>query len=345
MLGVLVIVLLGGAGAAYWGWNDYQRWLEEPLPIAPGEEFVVERGWTVSRVGSELEARGWLDKPHWFRLFTRLEPTATRIKAGEYVFEGPQTPAELFDVLDTGQTRQYSASIIEGSNWKQMLEDLQGAEHLVKDLGVEIIKPSVDKTNPELSISADELVTKLGLDVAHPEGMFYADTYAFPKDSSETDYLRRANRLLEAVLAEEWSGRDEGLPLETPYEALILASIVEKETAVPAERPLIAGVFISRLKKGMRLQTDPTVIYGMGDAFTGNIRRSDLTTDTPWNTYTRAGLPPTPIAMVGREAIHAVMHPAATTALYFVSRGDGSHHFSDTLEEHNVAVRKYQLRR
>ena len=150
---------------------------------------------------------------------------------------------------------------------------------------------------------------------------------------------------MDRVLTEEWEGRAENLPLNTPYEALILASIVEKETAVAAERPLIAGVFLSRLNKKMRLQTDPTVIYGMGDNYDGNIRRRDLTTDTPYNTYTRAGLPPTPIAMVGREAIHAVMHPESTTALYFVARGDGSHQFSDTLEQHNAAVRKYQLKR
>ena len=185
----------------------------------------------------------------------------------------------------------------------------------------------------------------LGYPGLHPEGQFFADTYAFPKGTSDLDYLKRAKKNLDTVLAEEWAMRADALPLNDPYEALILASIVEKETAVAAERPLIAGVFLSRIRKNMRLQTDPTVIYGMGDSYDGNIRRKDLNTDTPYNTYTRAGLPPTPIAMVGREAIRAVMQPEATSALYFVARGDGSHQFSDTLAEHNAAVRKYQLKR
>ena len=185
----------------------------------------------------------------------------------------------------------------------------------------------------------------LGFPELHPEGQFFADTYAFPRGTTDVEYLQRAKRTMDTILAEEWENRAPDLPFETPYEALILASIVEKETAVAAERPLIAGVFVSRLNIGMRLQTDPTVIYGIGDAFDGDIRRKDLTTDTPYNTYTRAGLPPTPIAMVGREAIHAVMHPESTTALYFVSKGNGTHQFSETLEQHNAAVRKYQLNR
>ncbi|MCL4128754.1 UNVERIFIED_CONTAM: hypothetical protein GTU68_063830 [Idotea baltica] len=177
--------------------------------------------------------------------------------------------------------------------------------------------------------------------------MFFCDTYQFPNQTSDIDFLKRANKLLQSVLEEEWAQRQDDLPLESPYEALVLASIVEKETAEPSERPLIAGVFMSRLRKNMRLQTDPTVIYGMGDSYDGNIRRKDLRTDTPYNTYTRGGLPPTPIAMVGREAIRAVMQPEATSALYFVARHDGSgtHQFSDNIEQHNAAVRKYQLKR
>ena len=188
-------------------------------------------------------------------------------------------------------------------------------------------------------------MAKLGLAEQHPEGLFFSDTYAFPRNTTDLEYLQRANELLQSVLKEEWEQRDEGLPFESAYEALILASIVEKETAVPEERPLIAGVFVSRLRKNMRLQTDPTVIYGMGEAYDGNIRRKDLTTDTPYNTYTRGGLPPTPISMVGRDAINAVMRPESTTALYFVSRGDGTHQFSETIDQHNAAVRKYQLKR
>jgi len=185
----------------------------------------------------------------------------------------------------------------------------------------------------------------LGFADVHPEGQFFSDTYSFPKGTTDVEYLQRSKRMLDQVLQEEWEGREDNLPLNSPYEALILASIVEKETAVASERPLIAGVFLSRIIKRMRLQTDPTVIYGMGDSYDGNIRRSDLTTDTPYNTYTRSGLPPTPISMVGREAINAVLHPDETQSLYFVAKGDGTHKFSETLEQHNAAVRKYQLKR
>ena len=197
------------------------------------------------------------------------------------------------------------------------------------------------------AMSNDQIMEALGLAGEHPEGLFFADTYQFPKNATDIDFLKRSNALLQSVLTEEWENRDQSIPIATPYDALILASIVEKETAAPEERPLIAGVFMSRLKIKMRLQTDPTVIYGIGDSYDGNIRRKDLTTDTPYNTYTRAGLPPTPISMVGREAIHAVMHPQSTTALYFVARHDGSgtHQFSETIDEHNAAVRKYQLKR
>ena len=237
---------------------------------------------------------------------------------------------ELLDYLVAGKTVQYSQSIIEGHNWRQVRAQIANSADLVQTIG---------------DISDTELLEKLGLTENHPEGIFFADTYAFPRNTTDVEYLKRANDLLQRVLQEEWEARDEGLPFESAYEALILASIVEKETAVPDERPLIAGVFVSRIRKGMRLQTDPTVIYGMGEAYDGNIRRKDLTTDTPYNTYTRAGLPPTPISMVGRDAIHAVMHPDSTTKLYFVSRGDGTHQFSETIDQHNAAVRKYQLKR
>ena len=177
----------------------------------------------------------------------------------------------------------------------------------------------------------------------HPEGQLFPDTYAYPRGTHALHVVKRAYARMQTILGEEWAQREEGLPLTTPYEALILASIVEKETGLAAERPEIAGVFVRRLRKGMKLQTDPTVIYGMGAAFDGNIRRSDLTTDTPYNTYVRTGLPPTPIALPGRDAIHAALHPAAGDSLYFVAKGDGGHAFSATLEEHNRAVRRYQL--
>jgi UPF0755 protein len=327
------IVLVAGA-AAWYGWTDYNRYLQAPVQLpVEGRIFTIERGWSARRLSAELEAQGLIDKRYWFDLYARLSNKAAGIKSGEYDLSGAPTIPELFDIFVKGQTVQYSQTIIEGSTWQQTLARVAESAELQHTLSAELL------TSPEALMAA------LGFPGLHPEGQFFADTYAFPKGTTDIDYLKRAKSTLDKVLAEEWAARQDGLPLSTPYEALILASIVEKETAVAAERPLIAGVFLSRLQKKMRLQTDPTVIYGMGDSYDGNIRRKDLNTDTPYNTYTRAGLPPTPIAMVGREAIHAVLHPEATTALYFVARGDGSHQFSDTLDEHNAAVRKYQLRR
>lgn len=327
---ILTLLIAGGAAAA---WYDYDRFLTTPVAMdgsGDGQTFTIERGWSARRVSKELVAEGLIDKPHWFDIYMRISGKSAAIKSGEFVLDNSLTVPELVDVFVAGQTRQYTHSIIEGVNWRQMLVRLATAETLGQTLdGVD------EKT----------LMTAIGFPDLHPEGQFFSDTYRYPKNTSDVDYLKRAKRTLDQVLAEEWELRDPDLPLDDSYQALILASIVEKETAVAAERPLIAGVFLSRLKKRMRLQTDPTVIYGMGERYDGNIRRSDLTTDTPYNTYTRAGLPPTPIAMVGREAIHAVLHPDATQSLYFVARGDGTHQFSETIEQHNAAVRKYQLKR
>lgn len=326
---LLAVVTVGAA--AFWAFTDYQAFLEkERVIVKANQSFTVQSGWSAKRVANELTNLGVIDKPHWFELYARLSNQAPSIKSGEFDLPATTTVPALLSILVEGKTVQYTQTIIEGHNWRQVREQVGNAEDLVQTLS---------------GLSDDALMTELGLEGQHPEGAFFADTYAFPKNTTDADYLKRANALLERVLNEEWDARQKDLPFESPYEALILASIVEKETAVPAERPEIAGVFVSRLRKGMRLQTDPTVIYGMGEAYDGNIRRKDLTTDTPYNTYTRAGLPPTPIAMVGRDAINAVMNPQSTTALYFVSRGDGTHKFSDTLEEHNAAVRKYQLKR
>ncbi len=329
-----IVVLLGVVAAAvfgFLGWRDYNRYLETPVNLSSNEvSFMIESGWSAKRVGSELVKAGIIDKQHWYDLYARLSGKAAGIKTGEYLLSGELTVPQLFDTFQQGQTRQYTHTVIEGDNWKQVISRLA---------------QSTDLTHTLDNVSAEQLMKAIGHEGLHPEGQFFADTYAFPRNTQDVDYLKRAKSMLDKVLAEEWENREEGLPLETPYEALILASIVEKETAVAEERPLIAQVFLSRLVKRMRLQTDPTVIYGMGDSFDGNIRRSDLTTDTPYNTYTRGGLPPTPISMVGREAIHAVLHPEPTTALFFVARGDGTHQFSDTVEQHNAAVRKYQLKR
>jgi len=331
---LLVAIVVCASAVGWFAWTDYNAYLAKPVALNEGgSSFTVERGWSAKRVSIELEKQGIIDKRYWFDLYARLSDKAGAIRSGEYVLQGELTVPDIFDTFLKGQTRQYSHSIIEGSNWKQTIASVADSADL---------RHTLDEGN---STDAQGLMAAIGFAGVHPEGQFFADTYSFPKGSTDVDYLVRAKKTMDRVLSEEWATRADDLPLATPYEALILASIVEKETAVASERPLIAGVFMSRLNKKMRLQTDPTVIYGMGDAFDGNIRRKDLITDTPYNTYTRAGLPPTPISMVGREAIRAVLHPESTTALYFVARGDGTHQFSDTLEQHNAAVRKYQLKR
>ncbi|NND90448.1 MAG: endolytic transglycosylase MltG [Granulosicoccus sp.] len=331
---LLVLLLLSAAGIGWLGWHDYNRYLTTPVNLPEeGRTFTIQRGWSAKRLAAELEKQGIIEQRYWFDLFARLSKQAGGLKSGEFSLTGPMTVPELFDTFIAGQTIQYTQSIIEGSNWRQALKSVRASTSLRHTLADDVLD------------SPQAIMEKLGFPGLHPEGQFFADTYAFPKGTTDLDYLRRAKQTLDKVLQEEWQTRQDDLPLDDPYQALILASIVEKETAVAAERPRIAGVFLSRLRKNMRLQTDPTVIYGMGESYDGNIRRKDLTTDTPYNTYTRAGLPPTPIAMVGREAIRAVMQPESTTSLYFVARGDGTHQFSDTLEAHNAAVRKYQLRR
>lgn len=332
MLRILLLLIVIAAAAVGFGYYDYSKYLEQPIAVPEDQRlFTVEPGWSAKRVSNSLTQKGLVTKPYWFDLYARLSGKASQLKSGEFVLDQSVTVPGLFETFTTGRTVQYSHSIIEGSNYKQVREQLKSAEILEQTLGDDV--------------DGAALMELLGSAGVHPEGQFFSDTYSYPRNSSDLDYLQRAHNALKKILEEEWAAREADLPLNSAYEALILASIVEKETAVPEERPLIAGVFHSRLRKKMRLQTDPTVIYGMGDAYDGNIRRKDLTTDTPYNTYTRAGLPPTPISMVGRDAIHAVLHPTPTQALYFVAKGDGSHQFSETLEQHNAAVAKYQLKR
>ena len=252
-----------------------------------------------------------------------------KIKTGEYLFEQGTTPDQLLKQIVKGATIQYSATIVEGLNFREMMEALQQNEHLEHILKGQ--KPAA-------------IMALIGKPGEHPEGRFLSDTYYFPRGTTDVEFLKRAYNAMEDLLNEEWSKRDPEVPLKSAYEALILASIIEKETAVPSERSAISGVFVRRLNKRMRLQTDPTVIYGIGPKFDGNLRRRDLLNDTPYNTYRRRGLPPTPIAMPGVDAIKAALHPADGDTLYFVARGDGSHEFSATLEQHNKAVIKYQLK-
>ncbi|GAB6041901.1 endolytic transglycosylase MltG [Endothiovibrio diazotrophicus] len=328
LIRLLGVLLFSAALIAGWFVWDYQRFAETPLAIARPLVLEVKPGRSVAALGRELAGRGLMRSPRYFTLLARIGGHGRRIKAGEYRLEPGVTPRGLLEKLVAGRPIEYAITLVEGWSFRQVMAAIEAEDRLEHSLA---------------GMGGGEVMTRLGHPDEHPEGRFFPDTYRFPKGESDLSVLRRAYERMEQVLAEEWAGRESGLPLQGPYQALTLASIVEKETGRAAERPEIAGVFVRRLRKGMLLQTDPTVIYGLGDAFDGNLRRRDLKRDTPYNSYTRKGLPPTPIAMPGREAIRAVLHPADGNALYFVAKGDGSHHFSATLREHNRAVRKYQL--
>jgi UPF0755 protein len=326
LLGLLV---LAASFAAAWVWMAYQDFVESPLKIPPeGLVYQVAPGASVGRVAAELAAAGVLDSPERLRWYARWSDQAHRIKAGEYRLAAGLTGPALLALLVEGRTVSHGLTLVEGWNFRQVRAAVASDPVLEQTLA---------------GLSDDEVMERLGYPGQHPEGRFFPDTYLFPRGTSDVEFLQRAYRRMEAELAELWPQRQAELPLETPYEALILASIVEKETGVPEERGAIAGVFARRLRLGMKLQTDPTVIYGMGERYDGNIRKADLREDTPYNTYVHKGLPPTPICMPGRAALEATLHPVDTGAVYFVARGDGSHEFSETLQAHNAAVRKYQL--
>lgn len=334
--GRLLIVLLSASLflavvaiiAAYVVWQHVQR--EANAPRDPGDAvYVIESGDTLGDFLALLQSRGVVDDPRPLRWWSRFEGNASQIKVGRYRFDSSQSFASMLDDLAKGKVSQSKFALIEGQTTTEMLAALRSA-------------PDLDIRSDELSI--EEIMTHVNKTGVHHEGQFFPDTYLYDDGSSDLDLLRRASERLDAVLAEVWEKRQDDLPLSTPDEALVLASIIEKETSVASERAMIAGVFVNRLRKGMRLQTDPTVIYGVGDGFDGNLTRKHLRTDTPYNTYTRAGLPPTPIAAVGRAALEAAVNPEETKALYFVAKGDGSHQFSETLEQHNAAVQRYQLK-
>ncbi len=324
----LAVVLLGGILGTL-VWYQYRDFLAQPLEIPDqGMTLTIPQGMSLRGLAARLEKDGILDDARLLRLYGRLHHEATRIKAGEYHLPSGLTPVALLDLLVAGKTISYSITLVEGWTFEQMMRAIHAHEQLEHQLK---------------GLSNEEIMARLGHAGEHPEGRFFPDTYHFPRGFSDLELLRRAYDAMEAQLAAAWKEREENLPLETPYKMLILASIVEKETGQAGERDRIAGVFIRRLQKGMKLQTDPTVIYGMGASYKGNIRRKDLRKATPYNTYVIPGLPPTPICMPGRDALLAVAHPAKEKALYFVARGDGSHQFSATLKQHNAAVRKYQL--
>lgn len=323
--GLLLVVLV--LGYAFW---QQRMALQQPLKLDEARLLDVPAGSTPVGLINRLERDGLLDGGLWLRLHWRLNRAGQTLHGGEYRLEPGMTVNELFEAWVSGKVVQYSLTLVEGWNIRQLRAAL-GAE---------------DKLEQTLAgVDDAELMRRVGEPGMHPEGRFFPDTYRFTRGTSDLDLLRRAFTRLKQVLEEEWQQRAQGLPYKDAYQALIMASIIEKETGVPEERGEISGVFVRRLARGMLLQTDPTVIYGMGEAYRGRITRNDLRTPTPYNTYTNAGLPPTPIAMVGREAIRAALHPVDGSSLYFVARGDGSHVFSDTLEQHNRAVREYQLKR
>lgn len=322
-----LVLLLGGA----WKYKQFQDFLGTPLSIpAQGYLLEVNPGLSLSKLAYELQKEGILSSPRYLVLRARLRDNAHVIQAGEYKLEAGLTPDTLLDLLVSGKVTRYSLTLVEGWTFRQFMNAVNSHGALLHTLE--------GKTDDSIM----EAIGKAGI---HPEGRFLPETYQFPKNSRDTELLQRAYSAMEIEVARNWEDRDPELPLKDAYQALILASIIEKETASPDEYQKISGVFIRRLRKGMLLQTDPTVIYGLGVGFDGNLRVRDLKSDTPYNTYTRRGLPPTPIAMPGKAAIAAAVHPDSGDALYFVSRGDGTHHFSKTLEEHNQAVARYQLRK
>ena len=306
------------------------RSLYSPIPDLERPVVVeVERGSSLSRVADELHRAGRLPRPALFKLLARWRGVADSIRIGEYELEPGITPARLLDKMVAGDTVQYRVTLVEGWTFAQALEAIWQSEKIRREL---------DDYDPE------QIADLLGLEAAHPEGMLFPDTYFYTRGASDVELLIRANRRLDELLREQWEQRLADLPYDDPFDALILASIIEKESAVGSERGHIAGVFVRRLESGMRLQSDPTVIYGMGDAYTGDIRRADLASETAYNTYRINGLPPTPIALAGLDSIRSSLNPLPSDYLYFVSRGDGSHQFSRSLEEHNEAVNRYQRR-
>ena len=326
---LVVFLALVAAGSGLWGYLTLHSTLNQPLRIDVADTLDVPPGSTPARVFAGLENRAVIERAAWVRRYWQWQMPDTVLQVGEYRLEPGMDVNALLGMLQRGEVLQRSVTLVEGWNFSQFRQALARSERLEQTL------PS-DWSN-------EQVAAELDLSEAHPEGLFFPDTYLYTLGMSDRDILNRAHQRMQQVLAEVWEQRAQGLPISTPYEALILASIIEKETGVPEERGEIAGVFTRRLQRGMRLQTDPTVIYGMGENWQGKIRRSDLREPTPYNTYTIDGLPPTPIAMPGRESLMAAVNPAPGSSLYFVARGDGSHVFSDTLQQHNRAVRNYQI--
>jgi UPF0755 protein len=329
LLGISTIIV---SFICAWYLMDYHEFTLSALSVEQEQTFYeVKKGATISSVAADFENNGWISNKNYLKVYTKLNDIGS-IKAGEYAINKGLTAIGAIKLFIKGEVILHQITLIEGWTFKQMLEAI--SKH--------------DKINPTLKeLAVDEIMMKLGKPGVHPEGQFLPDTYKFGNGTTDLELLQKSHQAMEKALNDAWNNRAENLPVKTPYEALTLASIVEKETGVGHERELIAGVFMTRLRKNMKLQTDPTVIYGMGDRYKGNIKRKHLREDTPYNTYMHKGLTPTPISMPGVAAINAVMHPKEDGYIYFVAKADGtgSHHFSKTLKEHNNAVRKYQLKK
>lgn len=329
---LLAIALIGLATLGSAGW-----WLVSPLPLpaAQGEplDLSIPAGASARQIAQRIHDAGVNTPALLLHVMLRLSGQDRMIQAGSYEINPGMTPLELLGRLVRGEQALRRVTLVEGWNYRQVLQALRSAEQLNWDLPADV------ERHPA------ELMRALGLAATHPEGRFFPDTYNYPKHENASAVLRQAAQAMQRQLAQAWQQRSPGLPLKSPDELLVLASVVEKETGAASDRPQIAAVFLNRLRLGMRLQTDPTVIYGLGEGFDGNLRKRDLLADTPYNSYTRAGLPPTPIAMPGLASIRAVLQPADSKALYFVARGDGSSEFSQSLEDHNRAVRRYILGR
>lgn len=327
-----LLLLLSIAGAALLVW-DGRRELQAPLSLDEVERVSIAKGDRLANVIADMQGNGLFANArqgHYLLLWARLADENRRIKAGEFDLAPGTTPLEALEMFIEGRSVLSELRLPEGWKFSQAMALVASHEDLAHTL-------------PD-DIAPDALMQRIGHAGQHPEGRFFPDTYRFTKGMTDVDFLRHAANLMQKTLDAEWQARDPTLPYAKADEALIVASIVEKETGAAFERPRIAGLFLRRLRIGMLLQTDPTVIYGIGDAFDGNLRRVDLERDTPYNSYTRRGLPPTPICLPGRAAIHAALHPEDDGSVYFVAKGDGTHQFSRTLEEHNAAVSRYQLR-
>lgn len=330
----LLILLLILSGVGFWGYQKLTEFVHTPVNATQDQLLTIERGTTGSKLAALLEQEKILEHADLLPWLLKLQPQLNKVKAGTYSLTGVKTLQDLLDMINSGKEAQFSVKFIEGKTFKEWRKNLENAPHLKQTLQ--------GKSDKEIMALLDiPAVAKAVYEWNNMDGWLYPDTYNYTPNSTDLELLKRSTTRLQKALDKAWSERDENLPLADPYQMLILASIVEKETGIASERPQVASVFINRLKANMKLQTDPTVIYGMGESYTGNIRKKDLETITPYNTYMIEGLPPTPIAMVSESALQAVAHPAKTDFYYFVADGSGGHKFTRNLNEHNKAVQEY----